>query len=135
MDASGHPAALTESARLAALADLAILDTDSEREFDAITKVAASVLGASSAAVSLIDRDRQWFKSKYGLPEDFIETPRDMAFCSHTICQNADRKGELSGEFVTVIAVIGTPCTHYNLGTLTASRRTSKLVAMLGNAV
>ncbi|WP_239807306.1 hypothetical protein [Croceicoccus hydrothermalis] len=39
MDASGHPAALTESARLAALADLAILDTDSEREFDAITKV------------------------------------------------------------------------------------------------
>lgn len=85
MDASGHPAALTESARLAALADLAILDTDSEREFDAITKVAASVLGASSAAVSLIDRDRQWFKSRHNI--DFSETPRDIAFCDEVVAR------------------------------------------------
>ena len=83
MDASEHPALLTESARLAALADLAILDTDAEREFDAITRVATIVLGVASAAVSLIDRNRQWFKSRQGI--DFTETPRDIAFCDEVV--------------------------------------------------
>lgn len=83
MDISNHPNALIESARLTALADLAILDTDAERKFDAITKVAASVLGMSSAAVSLIDRHRQWFKSRHGL--EITETPRDTAFCNEVV--------------------------------------------------
>ncbi|QWC57689.1 EAL domain-containing protein [Erythrobacter sp. 3-20A1M] len=85
VDASAHPTALEESARLAALADLAILDTESEREFDAVTRVAASVLGVSSAAVSLIDRDRQWFKSRHGI--DFTQTPRDIAFCDQVVAR------------------------------------------------
>lgn len=85
MDASGHHSALTESARLAALADLAILDSNPEREFDAITKVAASVLGVSSAAVSLIDKNRQWFKSRLNI--DFSETPRDIAFCDEVVAR------------------------------------------------
>ena len=76
----------SEDARLAALADLAILDTESEREFDALTSLAANIFGTESAAVSLIDKDRQWFKSRHKI--DFRETPRDVAFCDHVV---ADR--------------------------------------------
>ena len=82
-----HNFALTESERLAALADLAILDSGDEREFDAITRMVAAVLGVSSAAVSLIDRDRQWFKSRQGI--DFRETPRDVAFCDQVVERRA----------------------------------------------
>ena len=72
-----------ESVRLAALADLAILDSDAEREFDAVTKGAATLLGAASAAVSLIDHDRQWFKARHNV--DFSETTRDVAFCDQVV--------------------------------------------------
>lgn len=80
---SGHPTALSESARLAALADLAILDTEAEREFDAITRAAASLLGVGRGTVSLIDQNRQWFKSRFRV--DLTETPRDVAFCDHVV--------------------------------------------------
>ncbi|MGB3712146.1 MAG: EAL domain-containing protein [Erythrobacter sp.] len=68
---------------MAALADLAILDTQAEREFDAITRIAASMLGVRSAAVSLIDSHRQWFKSRHRI--DLTETPRDVAFCDRVV--------------------------------------------------
>lgn len=72
-----------EESRLAALAGLGILDTPAEREFDDLTRLAAATLGVASAAVSLIDADRQWFKSRHGIP--FSETPRDIAFCTHAV--------------------------------------------------
>jgi PAS domain S-box-containing protein len=72
-----------EQARLAALAGLGILDTPAEREFDDLTRLAATALGAASAAVSLIDADRQWFKARHGIP--FPETPRGIAFCTHAV--------------------------------------------------
>ncbi len=87
MDIGNHNFALTESDRLAALADLAILDSGEEREFDAITKMVASVLGVPSAAVSLVGEDRQWFKSRHHV--DFTETPRDVAFCDRVVKQRA----------------------------------------------
>jgi signal transduction histidine kinase len=69
--------------RLVALASYGLLDTNPEREFDDITSLAAEIFNAPIALVSLVDHDRQWFKSKCGL--DVSETPRDVAFCSYAI--------------------------------------------------
>ncbi|NCP17837.1 MAG: EAL domain-containing protein [Erythrobacter sp.] len=72
-----------EDNRLDSLAALAVLDTPVEAEFNELTQLAASVLQTRSAAVSLVDHDRQWFKSRVNLP--FSETPRDIAFCHYTV--------------------------------------------------
>lgn len=72
-----------ESRRLAALLDLAVLDTDAEERFDRLTRLAARILEVPIALVSLIDSDRQWFKSRVGL--DKRETPRDLSFCGHAV--------------------------------------------------
>lgn len=75
-----------EQRRLAALKALGLLDTDPEAEYDAITDLVTAVTGAKMAAVSLVDADRQWFKSAVNLPAR--ETPRDFAFCHHAIQQD-----------------------------------------------
>jgi PAS domain S-box-containing protein len=72
-----------EGERLAALASFAILDTAADKAFDRLTSLAANLLGAPIALVSLVDSERQWFKSKVGL--EASETPRSWAFCSHAI--------------------------------------------------
>jgi len=72
-----------ETERLAALHDLRILDTPREEAYDALTQLAAYVCGSPIALVSLVDQNRQWFKSAYGL--DVRETTRDVAFCAHAI--------------------------------------------------
>ena len=77
------PFADNEEERLNKLKEYLILDTGSEEFFDEITISAAEICGAKIAAISLIDRERQWFKSSQGL--DVRETPRDISFCGHTI--------------------------------------------------
>jgi phosphoribosyl 1,2-cyclic phosphodiesterase/CheY-like chemotaxis protein len=72
-----------EEARLDALYRLGLLDTPREERFDRLTQLAARALDAPIAAITLIDRDRQWFKSIVGL--DVRETPRDESFCSHVV--------------------------------------------------
>ncbi len=72
-----------EATRLEALRDLNILDTPAEERFDRITRVAMRHFGVPMALVSLVDADRQWFKSRQGL--DALETPRDISFCGHAI--------------------------------------------------
>jgi signal transduction histidine kinase len=74
-----------EEQRLNTLRKYEILDTASEREFDDLTTIASVICGTSIALVSLVDKNRQWFKSKHGL--DAKETHRDIAFCSHAILQ------------------------------------------------
>ncbi|WP_161595920.1 ATP-binding protein [Flavisphingopyxis soli] len=72
-----------ERARLAALDSYAVLDTAPEQAFDDIARLAARLCGTPSAFVSLVDRDRQWFKARVGV--DPSETPRNIAFCDHAI--------------------------------------------------
>ena len=77
------PMATSEAARLTALHRLQVLDTQPEPAFDRITAIARRLFRVPIALVSLIDEDRQWFKSKCGL--DVPGTPRDQAFCIYTI--------------------------------------------------
>src|SRR5687768_13371657 len=80
------PLPIDESARLAALARYDILDTPAEDAFDDLTAIAAQVCGYPIALLTLIDRDRQWFKSRFGI--DRLSTRRDDAFCAHAILQD-----------------------------------------------
>ena len=102
---------LDEQARLAVLRRLEILDTEPEEVFDRITRLASRLLGTPISAVSLIDEQRQWFKSMVGLP--VRETPRDWGFDEY--CTDPTAGGwywktsyEKNGQQVT------TPQEHYN---------------------
>src|SRR5688500_18308103 len=72
-----------EAMRLAALRSLDLLDTSPEERFDRITRVAAELFGVPIALISLVDSNRQWFKSCYGI--NLRQTPRDISFCAHAI--------------------------------------------------
>jgi PAS domain S-box-containing protein len=72
-----------ETQRLGVLHECALLDTEAESAFDDLARLAAHICDVPMAAVSLIDQHRQWFKSRIGVAA--TETPRDIAFCAHTI--------------------------------------------------
>ena len=74
-----------EAERIAMLHALGLLDTDPEPVFDRITQLVSLTLNVPIALVSLVDSDRQWFKSRVGV--EVHETPRDVAFCAHAILQ------------------------------------------------
>src|SRR4051794_12186078 len=72
-----------DAARLAELQALGLLDTPPEERFDRITRLLALVLRVPMAFISLVDADRQWFKSACGLGT--TQTPRAISFCGHAI--------------------------------------------------
>ncbi len=74
-----------EAGRLKALRKYRILDTDPEQAFDDLTLLASQVCGTPIALISLVDENRQWFKSRVGLQAH--ETARDVSFCAHAIQQ------------------------------------------------
>ena len=78
-----YPIPENEAERLNTLRGYEILDTHPEDRFDDLTKLAALICNAPISLISLVDEDRQWFKSKTGL--EVCQTPREDAFCAHAI--------------------------------------------------
>ena len=79
------PIPKNEKKRLEVLWQYEILDTVPEQVFDDLTELAASICGAPIALITLVDENRQWFKSKVGI--SLNETSRDVSFCGHAIVQ------------------------------------------------
>jgi diguanylate cyclase (GGDEF)-like protein/PAS domain S-box-containing protein len=74
-----------ENERLLALKETGLLDTPPEEGFDSLVRLAAVICDTPVALITLVDRDRQWFKAAVGFAAS--ETQRDIAFCAHTILQ------------------------------------------------
>ena len=83
---SKAPLPPNEAERLAELNSLEILDTQEEPAFDEIARIASIIFDMPISLVSLVDEARQFFKARIGL--DATETPRDVAFCAHTILES-----------------------------------------------
>lgn len=83
---SAAPVPPDEETRLQALRDLQLLDTPPEERFDRVVRFAAEQLDVPIALVSLLDSDRQWFKSKVGT--EVLETERSISFCAHAIMEH-----------------------------------------------
>ncbi len=81
MEIAAIPA--NEAERLQALREYSILDSLPEKDFEDITRIASEICQTPISLISLIDADRQWFKSKVGI--DLTESSRDHAFCAHAI--------------------------------------------------
>jgi signal transduction histidine kinase len=83
ISAAVHP---QETQRIEELLRYEVLDTEDEQALDELTQLASAICGTSISLISLVDKDRQWFKSRLGLEE--TEMPRDSAFCAHAILQD-----------------------------------------------
>jgi len=79
---------VNEDLRLQDLYSYEILDSEFEKEFDDLLEVVAQIYGCPMAAISFVDKDRQWFKAHKGLDANLTETSRDISFCSHTILES-----------------------------------------------
>jgi GAF domain-containing protein len=89
---SGMPsveAEITDPDRLQALYATGLLDSSPEEAYDRITRAAAAALDAPSAAMSLIDTDRQFFKSSVGMADGVRETPLDRSVCQYAVANGA----------------------------------------------
>lgn len=99
-----------EKERLAALYRLEILDSPALEKYDEITRIACETFEVSTSLLTLIDSERQWFKSTYGL--EAKETPREIALCAHTILQDGCLVVEdalLDSRFADHPMVVGEP--------------------------
>ncbi len=120
---------LPEEHRLADLLQLEILDSLPEQAYDDLTRIATGICGTPIGAVTLIDTDRQWFKSKQGIDAD--ETTRDVAFCAHALLTPNDifvvQDATTDPRFADNPAVTGDPNVRFYAG--------APLVLSNGNAL
>jgi len=127
--------ALSDATRLAALRRYALLDTPAEQGFDRLTRLASRLVGAPISLISLVDEDRQFFKSQCGLPEPWAsmrQTPLSHSFCQHVVIGREPLVIEdarhhplvhdnLAIRDLGVVAYLGVPLTSsggHHLGTL-----------------
>jgi diguanylate cyclase (GGDEF)-like protein len=111
------PLPINEADRLHALQQLQILDSPPEADFDAIVRLACTLSNSPMATISLVDSERQWFKSRLGLAA--TETSRSVAFCAWTICGSEPLEIEdalLDPRFANNPLVRGEPGIRYYLG-------------------
>jgi GAF domain-containing protein len=126
---SAAPLPADEAERLAALREYHVLDTPPEASFDDLTWLASYICQTPMALVTLIDRHRQWFKSRLGI--DVAETPRTESICAHAVLK-PDRILEVPDaakdrRFATMPAIAGGPCVRFYAG--------APLVGARGHAV
>lgn len=106
-----------EKQRLKSLRDLVILDTAPEERFDRISAFAAKEFDVPIALVSLVDQDRQWSKSNFGLLES--ETPRELSFCGHAVAQSTPlvvNDALADPRFANIPMVAGKPFVRFYAG-------------------
>jgi GAF domain-containing protein len=106
-----------EPQRLAALRGLGILDTSPDKHLDRLVHLAADLFDVPIAAVTLVDRDRQWFKASCGLPAR--ETPRDESISAHIVAQPATMivsDAFLDPRFAENPGVVGAPHLRFYAG-------------------
>lgn len=106
-----------EERRLAAVYRLGLLDTAEEERFDRHARIAAAAFDAPIALITLIDRERQWYKAHYGF--DFSETSRDVGFCSHAILESEPlvvNDARQDDRFADNPVVIGDPHVRFYAG-------------------
>lgn len=112
-----RPASAAEQQRLQCLRTLQILDTPPDPALDALTRELAAQLRCPIGLVSLIDEQRQWFKSRHGMAA--AETPRDWAFCAHTIASEemlVVNDASMDARFRTNPLVTGEPHIRFYAG-------------------
>jgi len=118
---TGRPPTATkdvhELARLARLHTLGVLDTEPDAAFDAVATAVAAIANTPFGFVSLVDEDRQWFKSACGFA--LAQTPRDVSFCTHTIqqpCPLVVEDTRLDRRFADNPMVVGPPYIRFYAG-------------------
>ena len=112
-----YPISADDADRVAKLQSLGILDSSPDQNFDRIVHLCKDIFGVEIATISLVDSERQWFKSVVGL--DVCETDRDVAFCNYTIM--GDEIFEVTDaathpDFATNALVTGPPHIRYYAG-------------------
>ena len=115
-----QPLPKNETERVKVLDSLHVLDTPPESDYDDLTRLAAEICNTPIALISLVDEHRQWFKSHIGL--DASETPRELSFCSHAICEPQRElfvvnDATLDRRFATNALVTGDPKIRFYAGT------------------
>jgi GAF domain-containing protein len=106
-----------EAERLAALKEYRVLDTGTEQPYDDITTLAAHICQVPIAMISLVDEARQWFKARVGVAR--LQTPREIAFCAHTILQREPfvvRDAKKDRRFANNELVTGAPHIRFYAG-------------------
>ena len=107
-----------EEERLDALRELKVLDTESNPAIDAVVVAAAKLLDVPIALVSLVDKNRQWFKANYGL-DGVTETDRSIAFCDHAIRDHGVfcvENAQIDPDFCDNPLVTGSPDVRFYAG-------------------